>query len=73
MKTFLRNIICLLIVSTYLTTQAQTSKLDFANPNENFYQTQKRLTKYFKKHQRQLDEERREKAEGHLKVGAEED
>jgi len=73
MTNFLQKLICLIFVSSYLTTQAQNSKLDFANPNENFYQTQKRLTKYFKKHQRQLNEERREKAEGRLKVGGEEE
>src|ERR1700751_1934926 len=73
MKTFLQKLICLLLVSAYITVQAQNSKLDFANPNENSYQTQKRLTKHFKKHQRQLNEERKEKAEGHLKVGGEEE
>jgi len=74
MKPFLKKAICLLFVSLYLTTQAQTkSKLDFANPNETFYQTQKRLTKYFKKHQRELNEERKEKAEGRVKLGTEEE
>jgi PKD repeat protein len=73
MKTLLQKIVCLLLVSSYITVQAQNSKLDFANPNEDFYQTQKRLTKYFKKHQRQLNEERKEKAEGRMKVGGEEE
>jgi PKD repeat protein len=73
MTAFLQKLICLIFVSSFLTAQAQNSKFDFSNPNENFYQTQKRLTKHFKKHQRELARERKEKAEGHLKVGSEEE
>ena len=73
MKTFLQKIICLLLVSSFLTAQAQIGKFDFGNTKENFYQTQKRFTKYFKKHQNEINEERKERAEGHIQVGGKEE
>lgn len=35
---------------------------DYINPNENFYVTQAKFNKYFKRYQKELEEERREKA-----------
>ena len=52
---------------------AQVGKLDFANPNENFYLTQKRLAKHFKKHLREIENEKKEKAEGRIQTGGEEE
>ncbi|MGZ3931366.1 MAG: WD40/YVTN/BNR-like repeat-containing protein, partial [Bacteroidia bacterium] len=43
---------------------------DYLDPNENFYVTQARFNKYFKKYERELAEERREKAKSMSKQQA---
>src|SRR6201988_771271 len=54
--------------------QAQRrSKFNFIDPAENFYDTQKRMNKHFKKYQREIEHEQKEKSEGKGKVGAEEE
>lgn len=74
MKTFLQKLTCILFISCiHLPLKSQTGKFDLSNPSENFYQTQKRLTKHFKKHQREIEKEKREKSGGRLQVGAEEE
>ena len=49
------------------------SKINFVDPNENFYDTQKRINKHFKKHMREIEREQKEKSEGKVKVGGEEE
>jgi PKD repeat protein len=54
--------------------QAQKrSKFNFIDPAENFYDTQKRLNKHFKKYQREIEHEQKERSEGKGKAGAEEE
>src|ERR1700744_3703933 len=74
MKLFLRKIIFLLFANcSYFILQAQSGKFDLSNTNENFYQTQKRLNKHFKKHLREIEREKKEKREGKMQVGGEEE
>lgn len=53
--------------------QAQNSRFNFNDPKENFYVTQKRMNAYYKKHEKELLEERKKLAEGKLKPGSEEE
>ena len=76
MKTRLQRVICILflfVCSNYITIKAQSKKFDLSNPKENFYDTQKRLNKYFKKYKHEQENERKEKAEGRAKIGSEEE
>jgi len=74
MKTFLQKAICFLFIScSSILLEAQNGKFDLSNPNENFYQTQKRLARYFKKHLREIEKEKKEKAEGRLQIGGDEE
>src|SRR4051812_17279909 len=65
--------LCLLVFLTGNLKAQKRNKFDFTNPNENFYDTQKMLNKYFKKHQREIEHEQREKAEGKARIGSEEE
>lgn len=65
--------ICLLAFLTGNLQAQKRNKFDFTNPAENFYDTQKRLNKHFKKHQREIEHEQREKAEGKMRIGSEEE
>src|SRR5438270_6379495 len=56
-----------------VTVKAQTNKLRFDDPQENFYDTQKRLNKKFKKFEKELATEHKEKSEGHVQIGQEEE
>jgi PKD repeat protein len=59
-----------LLSCLFLNMQAQKKgKINFADPNENFYETQKRINKHFKKYEREIAREQREKADGKGKVG----
>ncbi len=49
----LLNLMCLNL-------EAQNGKMNFMDPNENFYTTQKRLNKHFKKHEREEQRERKQ-------------
>jgi len=71
MKKFLRSFnLILLLTFMCLTAEAQKGKLNFTDPNENFYDTQKRLNKYFKKHERKEQKEREERQrEGKGQIG----
>jgi len=61
-------IICVFLSPALL---AQKNKLNFTDPNENFYDTQKRLNKYFKKHEKEEQREREERQrDGKAQVGA---
>ncbi len=65
-----------LFLSFSITSTAQKSvNFNFNDASENFYVTQKRLNKHFKKFTKELEHERKEKArsEGKLNVGAEEE
>lgn len=74
MKIFFRKTaLVLIMMAMCLTALPQKGKMRFDDPNENFYVTQKRLNKYYKKHEREIARERREKAEGKVKVGIEEE
>ncbi len=74
MKTFSQKFICLLLITcSCFMLQAQTGKFDLSNTNENFYQTQKRLNKHFKKHLREIEKERKEKTNGRVQIGGEEE
>jgi PKD repeat protein len=55
------------------TANAQSRRFNLDDPAENFYDTQKRLNAYFKKHERELKEEQRRKAEGKMKPGDEQE
>lgn len=69
----LKTSISYLFACIYITMNAQIGKFDFSNPNENFYITQKRLAKHFKKHIREIENEKKEKAEGRVQAGGEEE
>lgn len=53
--------------------QAQNQRFNLSDPKENFYDTQKRMNAHFKKFEKEVLEERRNKAEGKLKPGSEEE
>ncbi|MDX2173032.1 MAG: PKD domain-containing protein [Bacteroidota bacterium] len=72
-KTILRSLLFLLFASTINGYAQKNTKFNFNDPTENFYTTQKRLNKHFKKYAKELERERKEKSEGKLNVGAEEE
>ncbi|MGZ4082769.1 MAG: hypothetical protein ACXVOH_14920, partial [Bacteroidia bacterium] len=72
-KLLQKTTLVLVMIAICLSAQAQKGKMRFDDPNENFYVTQKRLNKYYKKHEREIARERREKSEGKIKVGIEEE
>lgn len=74
MKTFFQKLAGVLIICFICSAvKAQTGIFDLSNPSENFYQTQKRLAKYYKRHQREIENERKEKAEGRIQTGGKEE
>lgn len=59
-----------LVLLCSLATNAQKKRLNWQDPAENFYDTQKRLGKYFRKHEREERRERLERArEGKAQPG----
>lgn len=64
MKTTLQSIAATLIfslVTTALFSQNKNKGIDYLDPTENFYATQSRMNNHFKKFEKELAEERREK------------
>lgn len=51
----------MLLIANTLFSQNKNKGIEYLDPSENFYTTQQRMNKYFKKFERQLEEERREK------------
>src|SRR5438105_6814447 len=52
---------------------AQAGKFKLSDPKENFYQTQKRMNKHFRKFEKEIAREKKEKAEGRTTVGSNEE
>src|SRR3954463_2338897 len=52
---------------------SQNGKFQLSDPKENFYQTQKRMNRHFKKFEREIAHEKKEKAAGRVIVGREEE
>jgi len=74
MKKFIPQLVLTLLISClYTTLQAQKGKINFVDPNENFYTTQQRISKHFNKHLREIEREKKEKAENKTKIGGEEE
>ncbi|MGZ3902596.1 MAG: PKD domain-containing protein [Bacteroidia bacterium] len=71
MKKFLLQLsLTILFSGLFFNSQAQKkNKFNFVNTNENFYDTQKRINKHFKRFERELAREQRERSEGKGKVG----
>jgi PKD repeat protein len=74
MTNFLQKVTLTILISCLcFGMSAQKNKMRFDDPKENFYDTQKRLNKIYKKHEKELAREKEEKASGRLKVGSEEE
>src|SRR6266567_2442567 len=54
---------------TYFNLISQTGEFKLSDPKENFYQTQKRMNKHFKKFEKEIAREKKEKAERKVVVG----
>ncbi|MGZ3899979.1 MAG: hypothetical protein ACXVDC_06605, partial [Bacteroidia bacterium] len=71
---FTKTVLLSFLMVLCFTAKPQKGKMRFDDPSENFYVTQKRMNKYYKKHEKELARERKEKAEGKkIKVGEEEE
>ena len=75
MKKHLRSLFSVLFLTLFTTaiTAQKSVNFNYLDPSENFYTTQTRLNKYFKKYTKELARERKEKSAGKLNVGAEQE
>jgi PKD repeat protein len=69
-----RIVLTLLISCLCINLQAQKkTKFNFVDPSENFYDTQNRINKHYKRHMRAIEREQKERSGNKGKVGIEEE